>query len=90
MSFDQTATAHGSASAETKSAGMKYDRSLIEGALPKAVWKIAAPTMLTNAVAGMQGLIDHVLIGNLMGYKGNAAMGVSWQIFLVVVVFISF
>jgi len=67
----------------------KYDRSIVEGSLPRAVWKIAAPTMLTNAVAGLQGLIDHLLVGNLIGYKGNAAMGVSWQIFLVVVVFIS-
>lgn len=67
----------------------KYDRSIIEGPLSSAVWKIAAPTMLTNAVAGLQGLIDHILVGNLIGYQGNAAMGVSWQIFLVVVVFIS-
>ena len=90
MAFDQTATAeHRIDSAETVPAEKKYDRSIIEGSLGKAVWKIAAPTMLTNAVAGLQGLIDHVLIGNLLGYKGNAAMGVSWQIFLVVVVFIS-
>ena len=90
MAFDQTATVeHKIDSAETEPAEKKYDRTIIEGSLKKAVWKIAAPTMLTNAVAGMQGLIDHVLIGNLLGYKGNAAMGVSWQIFLVVVVFIS-
>ena len=67
----------------------KYDRSIIEGPLGKAVWKIAAPTMLTNAIAGLQGLIDHIIVGNLVGFKGNAAIGVSWQIFLVVVVFIS-
>ena len=67
----------------------KYDRSIIEGPLGSAVWKLAAPTMLTNAVTGVQGLIDHILVGNLIGYKGNAAMGVSWQIFLVVIVFIS-
>ena len=67
----------------------KYDRSIIEGSLSRAVWKIAAPTMLTNAVAGLQGLVDHALVGNIVGFRGNAAMGVSWQIFLVVVVFIS-
>ena len=67
----------------------KYDRSIIEGSLGRAVWKIAAPTVLTNAVAGLQGLIDHALVGNIVGFRGNAAMGVSWQIFLVVVVFIS-
>ena len=45
--------------------------------------------MLTNAFGGLQGIVDHVLVGNLVGYKANAAIGVSWQIFLVVIVFIS-
>src|SRR3989475_8328270 len=45
--------------------------------------------MLTNAIGGLQGMVDHVLVGNLVGYKANAAIGVSWQIFLVVIVFIS-
>jgi putative MATE family efflux protein len=74
---------------QTPTNNSKYDRSIIEGSLGKAVWKIAAPTMLTNAVAGLQGLIDHALVGNIVGFRGNAAMGVSWQIFLVVVVFVS-
>jgi putative MATE family efflux protein len=34
-------------------------------------------------------MVDHVLVGNLVGYRANAAIGVSWQIFLVVIVFIS-
>ena len=54
-----------------------------------AVWKIAWPTMLTNAIGGLQGMVDHALVGNLVGFKANAAIGVSWQIFLVVIVFIS-
>jgi len=37
----------------------------------------------------LQGMIDHVLVGRLVGYKANAAIGVSWQIILVVIVFIS-
>jgi len=37
----------------------------------------------------MQGIVDHVLVGNLRGFEANAAIGVSWQIFLVVIVFIS-
>src|SRR5690242_20662147 len=45
--------------------------------------------MLTNAIGGLQGMVDHILVGHLVGYKGNAAIGVSWQIFLVVIVFIS-
>ena len=67
----------------------KYDRSIVEGPLGAAVWKIAWPTMLTNLVAGIQGMMDHVLVGNLVGYKANAAMGISFQIFLTVIVFIS-
>src|SRR5215211_5967445 len=45
--------------------------------------------MLTNAIGGLQGMVDHALVGKLVGYQGNAAIGVSWQIFLVVIVFIS-
>ena len=67
----------------------RYDRSIVEGPLRPAVWKIAWPTMLTNAIGGLQGMVDHALVGNLVGYKANAAIGVSWQIFLVVIVFIS-
>ena len=67
----------------------KYDRSILEGSLGKAVWKLAAPTMLANVFGGLQGLTDHIIVGNIVGFKGNAAIGVSWQIFLVVVVFVS-
>jgi len=45
--------------------------------------------MLQNVIAGLQGVVDHVLVGHLIGYTGNAAIGVSWQIFLVVIVFIA-
>jgi putative MATE family efflux protein len=45
--------------------------------------------MLTNIVGGMQGIVDHALVGHLVGFTGNAAIGVSWQIILVVIVFIS-
>jgi putative MATE family efflux protein len=67
----------------------RYDRSIIEGPLPSAVWKLAWPTMLTNIIGGLQGMVDHVLVGHLVGFKGNAAIGVAWQIFIIVIVFIS-
>jgi putative MATE family efflux protein len=67
----------------------RYDRSIVEGPLRSAVWKIAWPTMLTNMVGGLQGIVDHVLVGHLVGYTGNAAIGVSWQIMIVVIIFIS-
>jgi putative MATE family efflux protein len=66
-----------------------YDRSIVEGPLGPAVWKIAWPTMLTNIVGGLQGIVDHVLVGHLVGFRGNAAIGVSWQIMLVVIIFVS-
>lgn len=67
----------------------RYDRSIVEGPLASAVWKIAFPTMLTNIIGGLQGIVDHVMVGHFVGFNGNAAIGVSWQIFLVVIVFIS-
>jgi putative MATE family efflux protein len=67
----------------------RYDRSIIEGPLGRAVWKLAWPTMLTNIIGGLQGMVDQALVGNLIGYKANAAIGVSSQIFLIVIIFIS-
>jgi len=69
--------------------GRRYDRSIVEGPLLPAVWRIAWPTMLQNVIGGLQGIVDHVLVGHYVGFTGNAAIGVSWQIFLVVIVFIS-
>lgn len=66
-----------------------FDRSIVEGPIRGAVWKLAWPTMLQNIIGGLQGLVDHAMVGNYVGYVGNAAIGVSWQIFLVVIVFIS-
>jgi putative MATE family efflux protein len=68
---------------------VKYDRSLVEGPLRAAVWKIAWPTMITNIIGGLQGIVDHVLVGHLVGFTGNAAIGVSWQIIIVVIIFVS-
>lgn len=67
----------------------KYNQAIIEGPLLPAVWHIAWPTMVQNMIGGLQGMIDHFLVGHYVGYTGNAAIGVSWQIFLVVIVFIS-
>jgi putative MATE family efflux protein len=40
-------------------------------------------------IGGLQGIVDHVMVGHYVGFTGNAAIGVGWQIFLVVVVFVS-
>src|SRR5215216_413537 len=92
MSDVSAATATAPVATETEipvAAKSRYDRSIVEGPLIPAVWKIAWPTMFTNVIGGLQGMVDHALVGNLVGYKANAAIGVSWQIFLVVIVFIS-
>jgi putative MATE family efflux protein len=67
----------------------KYDRSIVEGPIGPAVWRIAWPTMLQNIIAGLQGIIDHAMVGHFVGFQANAAIGVSWQIIVVVIVFIS-
>jgi putative MATE family efflux protein len=66
-----------------------FDRSIVEGPILSAVWKLAWPTIVLNVVGGLQGIVDHVMVGHYVGFVGNAAIGVSWQIFLVVIVFIT-
>ena len=53
------------------------------------MWRLAWPTVIQNMIGGLQGIVDHVMVGHYVGFAGNAAIGVGWQIFLVVVVFIS-
>jgi putative MATE family efflux protein len=45
--------------------------------------------MLQNVIGGLQGVVDHAMVGHFVGYTGNAAIGVAFQIFLVVIVFVS-
>ena len=40
-------------------------------------------------IGGLQGIVDHVMVGHYVGFTGNAAIGVGWQIFLLVIVFIA-
>ncbi|HEY7685249.1 MAG TPA: MATE family efflux transporter [Gemmatimonadales bacterium] len=68
--------------------GKPLDRSIVEGPLPRAVWMLAWPTVLQNLIGGLQGVVDHALVGHFVGYAGNAAIGVSIQIFIVVIVFV--
>src|SRR4051812_38831924 len=75
--------------AARKTAPSKYDRSIVDGPIARAVWRLAWPTVIQNMIGGLQGIVDHVMVGHYVGFTGNAAIGVGWQIFLVVVVFIS-
>jgi putative MATE family efflux protein len=69
--------------------GKPFDRRIVDGPIPGAVWRLAWPTMLQNVIGGLQGIIDHAMVGHYVGFTGNAAIGVAWQIFLVVIVFIT-
>ena len=66
-----------------------FDRTIVEGPLPRAVWKLAWPGMLQNIVGGVQGVVDQAMVGHYVGHAGNAAIGVSLQIFLLVIVFVA-
>jgi putative MATE family efflux protein len=74
---------------EAPTAAQRFDRSIVEGPIGPAVWGLAWPTMLQNVIAGLQGIIDHAMVGHFVGYTANAAIGVSWQIIIVVIVFIT-
>src|SRR5207249_11264003 len=64
------------------------DRSIVDGPIARAVWMLAWPTVLQNLIGGLQGMVDHALVGHFVGYAGNAAIGVAIQIFIVVIVFV--
>ena len=66
-----------------------FDRNLVEGPLPRAVWTLAWPTMLQNVLGGIQGIVDQAMVGNYIGHIGNAAIGVSLQLFILVIVFVA-
>jgi MATE family, multidrug efflux pump len=72
----------------TRPTARPLDRSIVEGPLTHAVWMLAWPTMLQNFISGLQPMVDHVLVGHLVGYAGNAAIGVATQVFIVVIVFV--
>ena len=44
--------------------------------------------MLTNIIGGLQGIIDHAMVGHFVGFTANAGIGVANQIWIVVIVFI--
>lgn len=44
--------------------------------------------MLTNIFGGLQGIIDNIMVGHLVGYNANAGIGVANQIWIVIIVFI--
>ena len=67
----------------------EFDQELLSGSILRSVWKLSWPAMLLHLVNGLHGFVDHVLVGNILGSDANAGIGVAWQVFLVVVVFLA-
>jgi putative MATE family efflux protein len=69
-----------------------FDREIVSGSILRSIWKLAWPLVLLNLVNGVHGLVDHILVGHFVqvdNNAANAAIGVAWQMFMVVVVFIA-
>lgn len=66
-----------------------FDDDIITGSVLKSVWKVAWPVVITQLVAGIHGLVDHILVGHHVGFTAQAGIGISWQLFLVILVFLS-
>jgi putative MATE family efflux protein len=68
----------------------EFDEELVSGNIFRSVWKLAWPVILLQLISGIHGFVDHLLVGNFVkDYAANAAIGVSWQLFLVMMVFIA-
>ncbi|MCX8064648.1 MAG: MATE family efflux transporter [Candidatus Hydrogenedentes bacterium] len=70
----------------------QFDREIVSGNIFNSLWKLTWPLVLLNLVNGLHGFIDQILVGHFVkvpNNAGNAAIGVSWQVFMVVVVFIA-
>ncbi len=68
-----------------------FDLQIVMGSRLRSVWKLSWPLVTLNLVNGAHGFVDHVLIGHFIGSADNAAngaIGVAWQLFMVIVVLI--
>ena len=66
-----------------------FDEELVSGSVVRSVWKLAWPGVILNLTNGVPGLVSQILVGNYLGHDANAAIGVAWQIFLVMIVLVS-
>jgi putative MATE family efflux protein len=69
-----------------------FDSELVSGNIVRSVWKLTWPLVLVQLISGLHQLIDHYLVGNYVpstDNEANAAIGVAWQTFLVLVVFVA-
>ena len=69
-----------------------FDPEITRGSVFRSVWKLAWPLALLYTVNGIHGVVDHMLVGWWVrdpANAGNAGIGVAWQIFMVVSVFVA-
>ncbi len=69
-----------------------FDTAITSGSVINSVWRLAWPMTLLSLVNGLHALVDHLLVGNFVpseANEANAAIGIAWQLFLVMVVFMA-
>lgn len=70
----------------------QFDEELVSGHILRSVWKLAWPIVVLQVINGSNQLIGHALVGRYVPSEenaANAAIGISWMYFLVMVVFVS-
>jgi putative MATE family efflux protein len=68
-----------------------FDPQILSGTKLRSVWVLTWPLVTLNLVNGAHGFVDHVLIGRFIespDNAANAAIGVAWQVFMVIVVLV--
>ncbi len=66
-----------------------FDNDIVSGNVVRSVLKLSWPIIITQLMAGIHGIVDHILVGTYVDFRAQAGIGVSWQLFLVIVVFLS-
>jgi len=71
----------------SESGMIPFDDELVSGSIVRSVWKLSWPIVLMNLINGIHGMVDQVLVGHFVqAHEANAAIGVAWNLFLLVVV----
>jgi len=69
-----------------------FDKEIVSGSVLRSVWKLTWPVTLLNLINGTHGFVHQILIGHFVpspDNAANAAVGVAWQTFLLLMVFIA-
>ena len=69
----------------------KFDDEIVSGSILRSIWKLTWPIALLNLINGVQGFVNQIMIGHFIESEdkaANAAIGASWQVFLVFIVLI--